>query len=356
MIVPRRLATTAIALALTLTTGCAGKERRPRARESDEAGHAGVAGASGNPGAGAGGEATDTPAWLSEAGLYANLADSEALAPGVVEYRPLFELWADGAEKRRFLFLPSGGVIDTSDIDYWAFPAGTRAFKEFTTDGVRVETRMLEKAADGSWLTLAFEWNAEGTDAFAVPRGSENVGGTEHDIPSQVMCRECHENMPDTLLGVGTVQLSHDLGGLTLDDLIGDGRLTHAPSAPVELPGDTVAQAALGYLHANCGNCHNRRSGEFPMVHLELFLEVDSLSDVEATPAYRTTVGIPFEGVPPSPDLAEILVAPGDPQGSALYQRMAVREVLVQMPPLATEYPDDEGLRGVASWITALEP
>jgi hypothetical protein len=355
MIVPRRLAT-AFPLALTLAAGCAEKDRRPRERDSGAAGHAGAAGGSGSPGAGAGGEATDPPpGWLSEAGLYADLADSEALAPGVVEYRPLFELWADAAEKRRFLFLPSGGVIDSSDMDYWTFPVGTRAFKEFTTDGVRVETRMLAKAADGSWLMLGFEWNAEGTDAIAVPRGSENVGGTQHDIPSQVMCRECHENMPDTLLGVGAVQLSHTLGGLTLDDLIGDGRLTDVPPAPIELPGDAVAQAALGYLHANCGNCHNRRSGDFPMVHLELFLEVDSLSDVEATPSYRTTVGVPFEGVPPSPDLAEVRVAPGDPEGSALYQRMSVREVLVQMPPLATEIPDDDGLRSVGAWITALD-
>jgi hypothetical protein len=354
MIVPRR-PTTAVALALILAVGCSAKERGPQEQASGDGAHAGAAGASGSPGAG--GEATDSPpAWLSEARLYTNLADGEALAPGVVEYRPLFELWADGAEKRRFLFLPSGGVIDTSDMDYWVFPAGTRAFKEFRKDGVRVETRMLEKAVDGTWLMLGFEWNAEGTDAMAVPRGSENVGGTEHDIPSQVMCRECHENMPDTLLGVGAVQLSHTLGDLTLDDLIGDGRLTEVPSAPIALPGDAVAQAALGYLHANCGNCHNGRSGEFPMVHLELFLEVDSLFEVEATPAYRTTVGIPFEGVPPSPDVAEILVTPGDPEGSALYQRMAVREVLVQMPPLATEYRDDDGLRSIASWITALEP
>jgi hypothetical protein len=241
-------------------------------------------------------------------------------------------------------------------MDYWVFPEGTRAFKEFTKDGARIETRLLEKGADGSWLMLAFEWNAGGTDAVAVPRGSENARGTEHDIPRQVQCRECHENMPDTLLGVGAVQLSHALGGPNLDALVADGRLSDPPESPIELPGDAVAQGALGYLHANCGTCHNRRSGDFPMVHLELHLEVGSLASVEETTTYRTTANVPFEGVPPTPDIADVRIVPGDPEGSALYQRMSVREVLVQMPPLASEVVDDAGLGGVGAFIRALEP
>lgn len=313
------------------------------------------AGAAGDSPAGAGGARVDVPPeLLSEAGLYADLSSGEELAPGVVEYRPRFELWSDGAEKRRFLFLPPGARIDSSDMDYWVFPVGTRAFKEFTRDGVRVETRMLEKTAYGEWLMLAFAWNAGGTDAIAAPRGETDAAGTPHDIPSRVMCGECHENMPDRLLGIGAVQLAHSLGGLTLDTLVADGRLTNPPPSPIELPGDTVAQEALGYLHANCGNCHNRRSGDFPMVHLELHLEMAGLSSIEETTTYRSTVDVPFEGVPPSPDIPEVRIAPGDPEGSAVYQRMNVRGPLVQMPPLATEEPDTTGLAAVASFITSL--
>jgi hypothetical protein len=324
-------------------------------RSSPAVSGGGTGGAAGESSAGAGGERAGVPpSRLSEAGLYDDLASGETLARGVVEYRPRFELWSDGAEKRRFFFLPPNTRIDSTDMDYWTFPAGTRAFKEFSRDGVRVETRMLEKGPDGAWLMLAFAWNPEGTDAIAVPGGATDAGGTGHDIPSRVMCGECHENMPDRLLGVGAVQLTHTLGGLTLDELVADGRLTDPPSAPIELPGDTVAEEALGYLHANCGNCHNRRSGDFPMVHLELHLEVGGLASVEATTTYRTSVDVPFEGVPPSPEIPELRIAPGDPEGSAVYQRMKVRGPLVQMPPLATEEPDATGLTAVASWISAL--
>ena len=337
---------------LSVFVGCTSK-RAPNDRGPEAGG--GASGAAGSAGAGAGGEATGLPPTrLSEAGLYANLAESEALAEGVVEYRPRFELWADGAEKRRFLFIPPGARIDTSDMDYWVFPAGTRAFKEFSRDGVRVETRLVEKGEDGTWLMLPFAWNSEGTDAIAVPEGSANARGTEHDIPSSVMCRECHENMPDRLLGIGAVQLSHSLGGMTLDSLVANGVVTHAPTAPIELPGSELDQEALGYLHANCGVCHNRRSGDFPAVHLELHLEVDSLASVEETLTYRTTVGVAFEGVPPSPDVPDVRIRAGDPEGSAVYQRMSSREPLVQMPPLATEVVDEAGLATIARFITEL--
>jgi hypothetical protein len=337
----------------SLLFGCT--SNRASRIERDDAATGGAAGASGSAGAGAGGdEAGLPPERLSEAGLYENLAESEALAAGVVEYRPRFELWADGAEKRRFLFIPPGTRLDTSDMDYWVFPPGTRAFKEFSRDGVRIETRLLEKRDDGNWLMLAFAWNSAGTDALAVPRGGQNAGGTEHDIPSSVMCAECHENMPDRLLGVGAVQLSHALGGATLDTLVADGLVTDAPSAPIELPGTEVAQEALGYLHANCGVCHNRRSGEFPTVHLELHLEVGALASVEETLTYRTTVDVPFEGIRPSPEVPDVRIRPGDPEGSAMYQRMRSRESLVQMPPLATEVADEAGLATLAAFITEL--
>jgi hypothetical protein len=340
-------------IVLSLLAACGSKPERES--ESSAAGAGGASGASGAAGAGAGGDDTGLPPErLSEAGLYENLAESEALAAGVVEYRPRFELWADGAEKRRFLFIPPGARIDTSDMDYWVFPPGTRAFKEFSRDGIRVETRLLEKAANGTWLMLAFAWNSEGTDAVAVPRGSQNAGGTEHDIPSGVMCAECHENMPDRLLGVGAVQLSHSLGGVTLDTLAADGLLTDAPLSPIELPGNEVAQEALGYLHANCGVCHNRRSGEFPTVHLELHLEVGALASVEETLSYRTTVGVPFEGTKPSPEISDVRIRAGDPEGSAMVQRMGSREPLVGMPPLATEVVDEAGLAALARFITEL--
>src|SRR5262245_1382724 len=84
------------------------------------------------------------PDVLSETGLYADLATGE-LAAGVMPYTVRFELWADDATKQRWLFLPPGTQIDTSDPDRWELPIGTRAWKEFRAEGVRVETRFLTK-------------------------------------------------------------------------------------------------------------------------------------------------------------------------------------------------------------------
>src|SRR3954451_12548637 len=84
------------------------------------------------------------PKTLSDTGLFAD-PQNERLGPGVVAYRPQFELWSDGASKRRWIFVPEGARIDSTDMDAWLFPPGTKLWKEFTRDGVRVETRLLYK-------------------------------------------------------------------------------------------------------------------------------------------------------------------------------------------------------------------
>src|SRR5262249_41077381 len=111
------------------------------------------------------------PEHLSETGLYSDFA-GRVLAPGVVRFAPSHPLWADGATKKRYLLLPEGAKIDTTDMDGWSFPVGTKAWKEFYVDGKLVETRMLWKKVDGndgpeSWWKVAYVWNADGSDAVA---------------------------------------------------------------------------------------------------------------------------------------------------------------------------------------------
>lgn len=67
------------------------------------------------------------PEVLSSTGLYSD-AEVGVLADDVIEFTPRYPLWTDGATKRRFLLLPEGGQIDTSDANDWAFPVGTRFF------------------------------------------------------------------------------------------------------------------------------------------------------------------------------------------------------------------------------------
>jgi hypothetical protein len=297
------------------------------------------------------GPPTAYPRLLSQTGLFSDIKKG-TLADGVRYFEPRYVLWSDGATKRRWLHVPKGEHIDTSNMDFWTYPVGTTAWKEFTRDGVRVETRMLRKdgpTAD-DWTMIAYEWKDDLSDAVAVPDGHVNARGTSHDIPSQVGCHFCHGNMKDVLLGVSAIQLSHstDKPGMRIDDLVAEGVLTDPPSAPIQLPGDSVAETALGYLHANCGPCHNSQSGIARGVPLRLWESTAQLGTVEDTLGYRTTVGRPNSFIP---DLH--IIEAGRPDDSELVIRISQRGV-AQMPPLATKIVDQTGVAAIRAWIEQL--
>ncbi|HUQ06594.1 MAG TPA: hypothetical protein VM261_29025, partial [Kofleriaceae bacterium] len=74
------------------------------------------------------------PTMLSETGLYANIG-TKTVASDVHEFVPRWQLWSDAAVKRRWIYLPPGSKIDTSDMDFWKFPTGTKLWKEFSRGG-----------------------------------------------------------------------------------------------------------------------------------------------------------------------------------------------------------------------------
>ncbi len=294
------------------------------------------------------------PLLLSETGLFTDVP-TEALAPGVEPFQPKYALWSDGASKRRWIYLPEGAQIDTSDMDYWQYPVGTKVWKEFTVGSVRVETRLQYKAGPNKadWVMIAYQWRSDLRNADAVPGGVQNARGTAHDIPSTEDCLFCHGNMKDSLLGVSAIQLSHSLPGMTLMSLVNDNRLSSPPPTPFTIPGDLVAEGALGYLHANCGTCHNPASDVSALTGLRLWESTGALDTVENTIAYRTTVGQPNGALPQFH-----VIEPGDPDRSELVLRMSVRGTAspTQMPPLATEVVDLEGVAKVRAWIESLPP
>lgn len=355
--------------------------------DDDGAGSGGVAMATGGAGAGSGGAGTGTggmggtagstggtggtggadvvgpPAFLSQTGLYA--ADMETLAEGVAEFEPRFALWSDGAAKRRWVQLPEGEQIDTSDMDYWRYPVGTKLWKEFTRDGVRVETRLLEKQPNGGWWMVAYQWREDQSEADAVPEGVEDASGTPHDIPSVQDCEACHTRVPDKVLGFSAIQLAHESDGMggaggaegssvTLADLEAAGWLSEPPPSDLSLPGTPTDQAALGYLHANCGNCHNPKSSVSGRVNMQLWLTVADLSSVEETPTFQTTVD-QAAVLPEGPAAGTHRISPGELAASDVYLRMDSRGEDYSMPALGTELKDDEGLGIVEDWILSLE-
>jgi hypothetical protein len=312
-------------------------------------------------------DASLDPMTLAETGLYADPA-TETLAPGVFEYEVNYDLWADGATKRRFVYLPAGETIDTTDMDFWRLPEGTRLWKEFARDGVRVETRLLWKQGptEDDWYSMSFAWNQAGTEAMAAPIGVRNALGTEQDIPSATDCKTCHDRQPGFALGFGALQLDHADGDMNLAALIQQGRLSNPPAgttAPIfPLPGEPVEQAALGYLHGNCGPCHNPNSDIFQdkRTLIVWHLDVDSLDTVQSTTIHQSTVDVPpriplFE----TPVEITAVIEPGNREASSAFYRMNLRDPnedsLVPMPPLSTEVPDIEGgVAAVGAWIDLL--
>ncbi|HEY0706320.1 MAG TPA: hypothetical protein VGG33_05955, partial [Polyangia bacterium] len=162
------------------------------------------------------------------------------------------------------------------------------------------------------------------------------------------------------VLGFSALQLAHaprttrlPAPELTLADLGPRGLVSHAPAPTARFgaPGDPATAAALGYLHANCGHCHNELGTSWPDTQVVLRLNVEELVAGETSIA-RTTVGRPLQYWR-HPTLRTRVVA-GEPDNSALYVRMVERGSRAQMPPLATKHVDPAGTALIRAWITSL--
>ena len=237
--------------------------------------------------------------------LPAELSGTDFRESEAVAYVPQSPLWSDGAEKRRWIALPPGTSIDTSRADAWDFPPGTKAWKEFSHRGRKIETRFIERLADGGWRYATYLWNAEGTKATLAP--AEGAPGPIYPIPSRTDCLACHEGAASPILGYSAVQLSSSIAA-----------------------GSSIERAALGYLHANCGHCHNDAG---PLANVGL-----SLAQRSATPhdsAARTARSV-------IEHRAELL------------RRLRASNPYVRMPPLGVRVPDAEGIALVERWISQL--
>lgn len=282
------------------------------------------------------------PARLSQTGLYADIR-AKTIASGMVEFTPANVLWSDGAEKHRWYELPAGATIDSTDMDHWRFPVGTKVFKEFARDGKRLETRLIWRVSDTGdrerdTLFGSYVWNDAETDAVFAKDGEMNVRGTDHDVPSAEDCWRCHIGEPGHVLGLSALQL---------------GDVSAVPLSAPPPAGTTYAapDPALGYLHANCGHCHNPNGGAWVDSHMVLRLDVGE-RDAAATQIVQTTVGVELEQWIDRGFTYRIVA--GDPDQSALFYRITQRTMQVQMPPLATEHTDDTAIALLRSWIESL--
>jgi hypothetical protein len=299
------------------------------------------------------------PVALACTGLYQNWAQLE-IAPDVRVYHPGATLWADGASSIEWVWLPPGVKIDTTDLNGWVFPVGTKFWQELSLLGARVETRFLWKMGPGQWFRVTFAWTADQSAAPALTAGSTSFGGLPYDIPSVGQCDQCHGGAADFVLGFEIVGLAMpSSSGLNLQALEQMGILSNPPSASPVIPGsDPPTTGSLAFLHANCGtSCHNRNpDANAGQTGLFLKLLVDPTGALPGTPAstdtWRTSIDVPSSYTPAGFDAGGFWrLRPGDVAHSMIPWRASRRNTSAQMPPIATELVDQNDVTLLDSWV-----
>jgi hypothetical protein len=309
-------------------------------------------------------DASALPETIECTGLFTNVATKE-IAPGIVPYAPAVALWADTAEKQRWIYLPPGTTIDTTVPDEWTFPVGTKVWKQFTRNGILVETRLFEKTQPNYWAYGTYAWNDAGTEATAsaggnIPWGTD--GGVYH-IPTQSECNQCHRGRNDNLMGFEQVSLGLDgATGLTLAELVAQNRLSPVPASTHLSVGDDgtgMAAAPLEWLHINCGvSCHNENPNSTGFGSgMNLRLDPTLLDGGPSTDfaTRTTTIGVTANNPMWT---GQVRIVPGDPAHSLLATLITNRgtnnPAQNQMPPIATYIVDEVDTTTVLDWISAM--
>lgn len=302
-------------------------------------------------------------------GFLADLAPAKNVHP----YELNTPLFSDYAQKKRFIYLPEGGVIKYHPTEVFDFPVGTVLIKNFYYDdfqlinqkGRIIETRLLIKKAS-EWLALPYIWNSEQTDAIL-----EITGGVQeisllgkkpiyYQIPNMGQCKGCHQrNGILQPIGPTARQLnrSHlDYGEDSINQLrrlsrlgllnVSEKEVFPKLSAWNDPKTGSLDERARAYLEMNCAHCHRK---EGPAKNSGLYLMSSSNG--------RHALGImkaPVAAGSGSGQLAFDIV-PGQPEASILLYRINSTEPAVMMPELGRKMIHKEGVALIRSWIASLE-
>jgi len=312
---------------------------------------------------------------LACTGLYSDFA-AKTVATDVKEYTPALQFWSDGAEKKRWVKLPAGAKIDATDFDEWVYPEGMQLWKEFKVDGKRAETRLYEKQTLG-WRHTVYRWNADETDAVRKEIGEllppNGTRASTYEIPNTTQCVSCHDGRKEPVLGFEAIGLGlPGAQGVTLATLVADGRFTAAiPAMTLALPDDDAgARDAFGFLHANCGSCHNDNPGAEALFlkpkllarpSVLLGLDGGTPATVDTFPSYSSIVCVDSNRVDSDSGVAYRYIERGVPAKSITSilsgRRVPEGEMPAstqQMPPLVTRAVDTTGHAKLDTWITNL--
>ena len=292
------------------------------------------------------------PQTLGDYGFFSDSAGTRP-APGVIPYRLNTPLWSDGAEKTRFLYLPPGTQAKAQGDGLLALPVGAALIKSFACGGKLIETRVLLHRADG-WVALPYVWNAQQSEArlalagkridLVTPAGQ----AISYAVPNKNQCKECHG-------GAGVVTpigpKAYNLSAAWLGGLAKAGQLDAVPKVARRVPlwedraKVPVADAARGYLDANCAHCHNSQGAASNSGLYLGWLDSDP---------YRLGVMKRPVAAGRGAGTFEFSIVPGDPDHSILMFRMASLEGGVAMPEIGRETRDADGESVVRGWIAGM--
>lgn len=294
------------------------------------------------------GEAGELPSKLSETGCV-DADDPSLPAATAMRYEINVPFWSDGANKERWLHLPSSqngeqaATITVESDGDWSLPPGSVVVKMFRLGDRPIETRLLVHHDDGRWAGYTYAWNESGTDAELLRDGQvREIDGQTWLYPSRAECMACHTSAAGTSLGLETAQLQR---GDQLATFAARGWLAAEPSGeplPATDSDAPLEARARAYLHANCSHCH-RPAGPS---------NTPGNYRYEYTPAEMGVCGV----APITGDLGvpgAMIIDPGNPGNSVMSLRLHASGD-DRMPQLGSLVHDDVGIALIDDWIASL--
>ncbi|MFO0571567.1 MAG: hypothetical protein U0263_38420 [Polyangiaceae bacterium] len=168
----------------------------------------------------------DGPAKLSETGLYSDMAQKK-LAAEIRPYDVREPEWLDGTTSKRYILLPAGEKIDTSFMEVWKFPVGTKAWREISVQGTPVETRFCGSARGRRGLAPGFLRVELG--GRMTLRGARRLDGGGARDPEQRSLHSVPQRPGRRLDRFCRDPIEQADGGGYLSTLISEGSLTDPP-------------------------------------------------------------------------------------------------------------------------------
>jgi uncharacterized repeat protein (TIGR03806 family) len=323
------------------------------------------------------------PKRLRETFLFDDVASLKPAA-NLVPYDVSSALWSDGSVKQRWIRLPAGQKVTVAGDGKLQFPVGTLFVKQFDLPANvtvanrtrHLETRVLVVGTDTTY-GYSFRWNPEGTDAFLVSEGVDEIltdttsgNAQKWHFPSFGQCWECHRNGwndPDNtqrtdayrILGFTLPQLAvpmpdgADQRTVLAQKGVFDPGAIASLTAGLPKPSDgskSLEARAHSYLAANCSPCHHENASYTGGG--ETWLATFGAGDLAARHLDQNAKNYPMTvrlGIPNGQ-----LVAPGDAASSVLLARIKSNDPDLRMPPLARNVVDTEGAALIEAWINSL--